>query len=262
MEKKYEYLTLQTPDNYPHVALITINRPQALNALSSAVMQEVLSVLLYLDTHPDIRISVLTGSKRAFSAGADISEMQSLTAVDQLQKKLFQAWDQLDLIKKPWIAVVDGYCLGGGFELAMSADMIFASQEAVFGQPEIKIGTMPGAGGTQRLTRAIGKSRAMYYILSGETFSASEAFDFGLVAQIMSSEVLLSTSLQMASKMAQHSQVALNLAKNSINQGFEMTLKTGLQNERHNFFLTFASEDQKEGMRAFIEKRAPQFKDR
>jgi enoyl-CoA hydratase len=257
----FEHLLIERQyKGHPHLACITLNRPKVLNALCTPLMQELIQALDELDQNIETRVIILTGSDRAFAAGADISEMSEATAVDQIHLNRFKSWRKIRLIQKPIIAAVNGFALGGGCELAMSCDFILAGDKAQFGQPEIKIGTIPGAGGTQRLTKALGKSKAMYYILTGEMISAQEAFEQGLVAKIFPSETLMKETFEVAKKLAEKSQVCLNLAKDAVNHAFESHLDAGLEYERKNFFLTFASDDQKEGMNAFIEKRSPQFK--
>ncbi len=243
-----------------HVALIELNRPKELNALSRQVMLEIRDALRELDEDDNVRAIILTGGQKVFAAGADIKQMADATAIDMLNIDQFSTWDQIKKTRKPIIAAVSGFALGGGCELAMTCDMIVASNTAKFGQPEIKIGTMPGAGGTQRLTRAIGKVRAMEMVLTGKFISAEEALSYGLVNRIVPAELLLDETLKLATEIAKLSPVAIKLAKESVNNAFNSTLDEGLQFERKNFYLTFASQDQKEGMAAFVEKRAPDFK--
>ncbi len=241
----------------PGVALVRLNRPESLNALNRALVAQLTDTLLALDQDESVRAIVLTGNERAFAAGADIKEMASDSAVDMLKLDQFQRWDQIKRLKKPLIAAVSGYALGGGCELAMLCDIIIASETAQFGQPEIKIGVIPGAGGTQRLTRAIGKSRAMEYVLTGRFFSAQQAEAWGLVSRVVPVELYLEEALKLAAEIAAMPPLAVQLAKQSINKAYELSLEEGLHFERRNFYLLFATEDQKEGMRAFMEKRAP-----
>jgi enoyl-CoA hydratase len=243
-----------------YIALIELNRPKELNALSRQVMLEIRDALRTLDEDDTVRVIILTGGQKVFAAGADIKQMADATAIDMLNIDQFSTWDQIKKTRKPIVAAVSGFALGGGCELAMTCDMIIASDTAKFGQPEIKIGTMPGAGGTQRLTRAIGKVRAMEMVLTGKFISAEEALSYGLVNRIVPAELLLDETLKLAAEIAKLSPVAVKLAKESVNNAFNSTLDEGLQFERKNFYLTFASEDQKEGMAAFVEKRAPDFK--
>jgi len=244
------------------VASIQLNRPKELNALNTKLMQELRDALQTLDKNDQVRAIVLTGNEQAFAAGADIKQMADRSAVDMLMIDQFSTWDQIKKTKKPLIAAVSGFCLGGGCELAMTCDMIIASESARFGQPEIKIGVMPGAGGTQRLTRAIGKAKAMEMVLTGRFVSAQEALALGLVNKVTPVEMYLREALTLASEIAQMSPVAAQLAKESVNRAFETHLDEGLQSERKNFYLCFSTEDQKEGMKAFIEKRKPEYKGR
>jgi enoyl-CoA hydratase len=242
------------------VALIRLNRPKELNALNLQLMQELRDALQKLDKNENVRVIILTGNDQAFAAGADIKQMADRTAIDMLMIDQFSTWEQIRRTKKPIIAAVSGFALGGGCELAMICDMIIASESAKFGQPEIKIGVMPGAGGTQRLTRTIGKAKAMELVLTGKFLSAEEALSYGLVNKIVPVEMYLREAVQLAREIAQMAPVAIQLAKESVNRAFETLLDEGLMFERKNFYLTFASEDQKEGMKAFIEKRKPDYK--
>ncbi len=253
---------LVTPQARPRVALIQLNRPKELNALNLQLMQEVAAALRELDQDPEVRAIVLAGSERAFAAGADIKQMAGRTAIDMLLIDQFTIWDSIRRTTKPLIAAVSGFALGGGCELAMTCDMIVASETAQFGQPEIRIGTMPGAGGTQRLTRAIGKARAMEMVLTGQSISAAEAAQHGLVNRVVPVGQFLEEAFRLAGSIAQMSPVAARLAKESVNRAFETHLDEGLHFERKNFYLTFASDDQKEGMAAFVEKRPADFKGR
>lgn len=246
-------------DNHPHIALVKLNRPKVLNALSTDLMNQLIDALFKLEDDKEVRVIVLTGDDRAFAAGADIAEMVEHTPVDKIMENRFRAWSQLPLIGKPIIAAVSGFALGGGCELAMTCDMIIAGDNAKFGQPEISIGAMPGAGGTQRLTRIIGKSKAMLMNLTGEMIDAKKAYDWGLVAKVVPAETLLQETFEIAKKIAAKAPVAVRLAKESINRAYETTLKEGMEFERRNFYLTFSSSDQKEGMRAFLEKREAKY---
>jgi enoyl-CoA hydratase len=243
-------------------ALVRLNRPKQLNALNAAVMDELCATLEELDRDDAVRAIVVTGNERAFAAGADIGEMADASAVDMLRSNRIGQWDRIRRIGKPVIAAVGGWCLGGGCELAMTLDLVIAGEGAKFGQPEINIGVIPGAGGTQRLTRAIGKSRAMEMILTGEPMDAREAERRGLVARVVPDELLVEDALALAAGIAEKSPVALRLAKEAVNAAFEMGLTDALAHERRLFYLLFASEDQKEGMAAFLEKRKPDFKGR
>ncbi|WP_242922659.1 enoyl-CoA hydratase-related protein [Pontibacter liquoris] len=251
---------LVTPQAQPHVALIQLNRPKELNALNLQLMGELRDALKSLDADPEVRVIIITGDARAFAAGADIKQMAGKTAIDMLSIDQFATWDQIRKTKKPLIAAVSGFALGGGCELAMTCDMIVASETAMFGQPEIKIGVMPGAGGTQRLTKAIGKAKAMELVLTGKFMTAAEAEKHGLINRIVPVELYLDEAFKLAAEIAQMSPVAAMLAKEAINRSFETHLDEGLHLERKNFYLCFASEDQTEGMNAFVEKRKPEFR--
>jgi enoyl-CoA hydratase len=245
------------------VALVTIDRPDVLNALSFDLLDELAATLERLDTDPGCRAIVLTGSgTRAFAAGADIRELARQTPVSLLVDDRFAAWDRIGAIRTPLIAAVRGFALGGGCELAMSCDIIIAAEDAVFGQPEINLGVMPGAGGTQRLARAIGKARAMDLVLTGRTITAAEADRMGLVSRVVASDDTVDEALELARRIAGQAPVAVLAAKEAIKQADELPLSAGLRHERRAFFLLFASDDQEEGMAAFVEKRAPQWKGR
>ena len=250
------------PEYKKHVALIELNRPKELNALNLQLMGELRDALKQLDNDDNVRAIILTGNEKAFAAGADIKQMANKSAVDMLIIDQFSTWDQIRKTKKPLIAAVSGFALGGGCELAMTCDMIIASETAKFGQPEIKIGVMPGAGGTQRLTKAIGKAKAMELVLTGRFISADEAERYGLVNKVVPVEMYMHEAVTLATEIAQMSPIAAQLAKESVNRSFETHLDEGLTFERKNFYLTFASEDQSEGMQAFIEKRRPEYKGR
>jgi enoyl-CoA hydratase len=257
-----EQFVLVERDEARRVALLRFNRPKQLNALNGQVMDQLCSALEALDRDETIRVMVVTGSERAFAAGADIGEMATATPIDMLRGNRIAQWDRVRRIGKPVIAAVAGWCLGGGCELAMALDLIVAAESARFGQPEINLGVIPGAGGTQRLTRAIGKSAAMEMILTGEPIDAREAHRLGLVARVVPNELLVEDALTLAAKIATKSPLALRLAKEAVNAAYEMSLTDALAHERRLFYLLFASEDQKEGMAAFLEKRDPDFKGR
>jgi enoyl-CoA hydratase len=240
-------------------ALARLNRPEQLNALNAAAMDALCAALEELDGDEEVRAIVVTGNQRAFAAGADIGEMANATPVEMLRSNRIGQWDRVRKIGKPVIAAVNGWCLGGGCELAMTLDLIIAGAGARFGQPEINIGVIPGAGGTQRLTRAIGKARAMEMILTGEPMGAAEARDRGLVARVVPDELVVEEALALAAQIATKSPVALRLAKEAVNAAYETDLTQGLAHERRLFYLLFASDDQKEGMAAFMEKRTPDF---
>jgi enoyl-CoA hydratase len=251
-----EYIIL-TEQYRPFISLIQLNRPKDLNALNLQLMQELRDTLMQLDKNDNVRVIIITGNEQAFAAGADIKQMADKTAIDMFMIDQFSTWDQVKKTRKPIIAAVSGFALGGGCELAMTCDMIIASETAKFGQPEIKIGVMPGAGGTQRLTRALGKAKAMELVLTGKFLSAQEALFYGLINRIVPVELYLQEAVQLATEIAQMSPVATQLAKEAVVRSFETHLDEGLHFERKNFYLAFASDDQKEGMKAFIEKRKP-----
>jgi enoyl-CoA hydratase len=255
----YETIIVEVEDK---VGLIRLNRPKLLNALNETVMAELVDALEKLDADAGVGCIVLTGNEKAFAAGADIREMSEESAVDLMRSNRFRMWDRIKNITKPIIAAVSGYALGGGCEVAMACDMIVASETAKFGQPEITLGIIPGAGGTQRLTRAVGKALAMEVILANRWLSAEEAARAGLVNRVVPVESYLEEAMNLARNIAGRAPLAVRLAKEAINQAFESTLEGGLAVERRNFYLLFATEDQTEGMRAFIEKREPEFKGR
>jgi len=245
------------------VALITLNRPKALNALSAQLVRELSDALDGYEADDAIGAIVLTGSERAFAAGADIKEMQGKTFTEAyLQDFVTKDWERVTRCRKPVIAAVAGFALGGGCELAMMCDFILAAETAKFGQPEITIGTMPGAGGTQRLTRAIGKAKAMEMCLTGRMMDAAEAERLGLVSRIVPAAELVEEAIKTAEKIAGMSRPAAMMVKESVNRAFETTLAEGIRFERRLFHATFATADQKEGMAAFVEKRPPSFKNR
>ena len=258
-QTSFEFIKVN-PQYDKYIGLIELNRPKELNALNRQLMVEIRDVLREWDEDDSIRVVILTGGERVFAAGADIKQMADATAISMLGIDQFSTWDQIRKTKKPIIAAVSGFALGGGCELAMTCDIIVASETAQFGQPEINIGTMPGAGGTQRLTRAVGKGLAMEMVLTGRFITAEEAQRAGLVVRVVPVEVLLPETVKLAKLIAAKSPIAIRLAKESVNKAFETSLDEGLQFERKNFYLTFASEDQKEGMKAFVEKRSPDFK--
>jgi enoyl-CoA hydratase len=245
------------------VALVTLNRPDVLNALNFALLDELATALEKLDDDADCRCVVITGSgERAFAAGADIKELAQQTPITLTEADDFRHWNRIGRIRKPLIAAVRGVALGGGCELAMACDMIVAADDARFGQPEIKLGVMPGAGGTQRLTRAIGKARAMDLILTGRTIGAREAEAHGLVTRVVPAEATLHSALGLAAEIAAQAPLAVLAAKDAILRADELSLEAGLAFERRAFFLLFATEDQREGMDAFTAKRQPTWKGR
>lgn len=255
----YENIIVETRGK---VGLITLNRPQALNALNSAVLGELLVATRAFDADNNIGAIVLTGSEKAFAAGADIKEMQTKTYVDVYLGDLFSGWEDFTRTRKPIIAAVAGYALGGGCELAMMCDFIIAGDNAKFGQPEITLGVMPGMGGSQRLTRFVGKSKAMDMCLTGRMMDAEEAERAGLVSRIVPVGELVGEALKAAAKIADFSLPSVIMNKEAINRSYEVTLAEGLRFERRVFQSMFALEDQKEGMSAFVEKRKPEFRNR
>jgi len=241
------------------IATVLLNRPNRLNALSGPLMSELAASLQDLDADDDVRCIVLGGSDRAFAAGADIAEMVDASVIDMYAAERVDRWAAIRAVRTPLVAAVSGFCLGGGCELAMSCDLVVASETAVFGQPETALGILPGAGGTQRLTRTVGKALAMDMILSGRRLSAREALAAGLVARVVAREAWLEEARRVAREIASKGPVANRLAKEAVDRAFEGPLSLGLDYERHQLYLAFASEDAKEGIRAFLEKRAPEF---
>lgn len=242
------------------VLTITLNRPEALNALNTKLLEELANLLDATQDNPEVRAVVITGSRRAFAAGADVREMASLDAVGVLKDPRVDHWKRITAFKKPLIAAINGFCLGGGCELAMHADIIIAGEDAQFGQPEIKLGIMPGAGGTQRLLRSVGKSLAMQMVLTGEPISAKQAKSAGLISEITVPEMTLERAQAVATQIARHGPIAVEMAKDSLLKAFDTDLASGLLYERKAFTLLAATEDRNEGINAFIEKRKPIFK--
>ena len=243
------------------LGIITLNRPQAMNALNSKLVTELISALDEFEKDEGVRCLVIAGSERAFSAGADIHEMENMTAVQMtMTGHFFPLWDKVGRYPKPIVGALSGYVLGGGLELAMSLDVLVASETTQLGQPEIDIGVMPGGGGTQRLARAVGKAKAMEMILTGKRIGADEARTLGRGSKVVPKEAYLEEAKKVAYEIASKSPVAIRLAKMAVNKAFEMGLSQGLDFEREVFYLLFASEDKTEGMKAFLEKRRPEFK--
>lgn len=242
------------------VGVLRLNRPKALNALNATVMTELAAALYTLDQDDSIHCLIITGSDKAFAAGADIKEMAGASAVEMITRDSIALWDRVRAIHKPIIAVVSGWCLGGGCELALSCDMIVASETAKFGLPELNLGVIPGAGGTQRLTHALGKALAMELILTGRNLTAPEALSYGLVNRVLPVDDYFDEALKLAREVAGKAPLAARMAKEAINQAFEGSLTEGLAAERRSFYFLFATEDQKEGMDAFVNKRPPQWK--
>ena len=244
----------------PPIAVVLLNRPKQLNALSDDLMEELVRTLTELDQDDDIRCIVLGGSDRAFAAGADIGALAETTPYEAATSDRLARWDSIRKVGKPIVAAVSGFCLGGGCELAMLCDLIVASETAQFGQPEINLGLMPGAGGTQRLTRAVGKALAMDVILSGRFLTAREAQSAGLVARVVEPEAWLEESKRLARTIGEKSPLALRLAKQAVNRAFESSLQLGVEYERQAFSIALGTGDAHEGMAAFLEKRKPEFK--
>jgi enoyl-CoA hydratase len=241
------------------VGLVRLNRPKVLNALNTATMTELVAAFDGFTLNDDVRCVVLTGDARAFAAGADISEMAGQGVAQMLTGNRFGVWQRLREFPKPVIAAVSGVALGGGLELAMTCDIMIASESARFGQPEINLGIIPGAGGTQRLTKAVGKSLAMEMVLNARMLTAQEALEVGLISRIFPVETYLENALEIARQIASRAPIAVRLGKNAVLKSFDTTLEVGLEAERHNFYLLFGTEDQKEGMAAFLEKRRAQW---
>lgn len=255
----YSNILVQTDGD---IGIISLNRPNTRNALSAPLMQELLTALNSFESDEKIRCVVITGSEKVFSSGADIKEMSNLDAVTALKQSNLERFDVIKKISKPIIAAVSGYALGGGLELAMTCDIVIAAEDTKFGQPEINIGVFPGAGGTQRLTRVIGKYKAMDMILTGKMITAKEALDNGLVSRVVPNELYLEEAKKVAHEIAAKSPLAAKIAKESVLKSYETTLTDGLEFERRNFYLMMSSEDKQEGMKAFLEKRKPEFKGR
>lgn len=241
------------------VGVIFINRPKAMNALNGQVMAEIADSLEGFDQNTAIGAAVITGDERAFAAGADIKEMAEASSVDMLKADRIAYWDRLKGIKIPIVAAVSGWCLGGGNELAMACDMIVASETAKFGQPEVTIGVIPGAGGTQRLTRAVGKALAMEMVLNNRHLTAEEAEQHGLVNRVVPVERYLAESVGLAQELAARAPLAVRFGKEMVNQAFETFLADGIEDERRSFYFLFSTKDQKEGMGAFMDKREPEW---
>jgi len=262
MTEQRDRLVLVEREPERHIATVLLNRPERLNALNEPLMSELADALRELDADEDARCIVLGGSEKAFAAGADIAEMATASAMDMYTARRVDRWDAIRAVRTPLVAAVSGFCLGGGCELAMSCDLIVASETAQFGQPETALGLLPGAGGTQRLTHAVGKAVAMDVILSGRRLSAQEALAAGLVARVVPSSDWLEEAKLVAAEIATKGPVANRLAKEAVNRAFEGPLSLGLDYERRVLYLAFASEDAREGLNAFLEKRPPGFRGR
>jgi enoyl-CoA hydratase len=254
---EYEHILVERDEP---IAVVRLNRPKVLNALSVPLMTELVTAVVELDADPAVRCIVLTGNERAFAAGADIAEMADASAVEMLRRNQFARWEQLKRVRTPLIAAVSGFALGGGCELALMCDMIVCAESARFGQPEILIGVIPGAGGTQRITRAVGKALAMEMVLTGRQITAQEAHAAGLVNRVAPNELYLESAKQLAREVAARPPLAVMLGKDAVLAAFDTTLEAGLEAERKNFYLLFATTDMREGMQAFLEKRPPQWK--
>ncbi|XP_057669615.1 probable enoyl-CoA hydratase, mitochondrial [Diorhabda carinulata] len=258
-KETFEFVKVSKVGEKQNVGLVQLNRPKALNALCTDLMNEVGTALKSFDNDKSVGAIILTGNEKAFAAGADIKEMVNNTFTQCITEDFLGNWTSISRVRKPVIAAVNGYALGGGCELAMMCDIIYAGDKAKFGQPEILIGIIPGAGGTQRLIRSVGKSKAMEIVLTGDQITAQEAHQIGLVSKVVPADQLLSETVKLAEKIANNSQVANAIAKESVNTALETTLQEGLHFEKRFFHSCFATKDQKEGMKAFIEKRKPNF---
>jgi len=255
--KKFQFILTEIDGN---VGVIKLNRPKSYNALSYELLTELMDALTEFDQVQEIGAMVITGNEKAFAAGADISDMAEASREDMEQSPFIPAFDRIGNISKPVIAAVSGFCLGGGNELAMSCDMIIASESAVFGQPEINLGVIPGAGGTQRLTRIVGKQLAMEMTINNRSLTASEALQYGLVNHIYPVDDYLNQAITLAQEIAARAPLAIKAAKEMVNQSYQVFLTQGIKEERSKFYDLFSSQDQKEGMKAFLEKRKPDWK--
>ncbi|MED1952909.1 enoyl-CoA hydratase-related protein [Brevibacillus centrosporus] len=252
----YEYITVAREDG---VGIVTLNRPKILNALNLKLIDELVTELTNLDKDSEIRTILLTGNEKAFAAGADINEMAEASAIEIMKRDQFAVWDRISLISKPIIGAVSGFALGGGCELMMNCDIVIASETAVIGQPEIKLGVMPGAGGTQRLVRAVGLRKAMEMLLTGDPITAKEALQYGLVNRVVPVEVYYQEALKLAKHIAGQPPLAVQVIKKAAHKADDLPLQEGMDYERNGFYLLLASEDRQEGMQAFLEKRKPRF---
>ncbi|KGX86889.1 enoyl-CoA hydratase-related protein [Pontibacillus litoralis] len=256
---EYRFLQVTVVDG---IALVELNRPDVLNAINRAMVTELVQAFEHADKDERIGVIVLTGKGRAFAAGADIDEMRKEGPIDFELADPFADWDKILRIRKPIIGAVKGFALGGGFELALACDVLFASHQAQFAFPEVNLGVMPGAGGTQQLTKIIGKKKALAYLWTGDRMTAQQAYDCDIVTRLIDEEVLLEETMKFAKRITRQPSLAIRLIKESVNVAVDVPLEEGMKQERKNFYLLFASEDQKEGMNAFVEKRPPQFKGR
>jgi len=260
-DPSYEHILVDKQGENGCVGVITLNRPKALNALFDPLMREVAAASQAMDNDPSVAAIVLTGSQKAFAAGADIKAMQNKEFAEVYNGNFLSHWDQITYLRKPIIAAVNGYALGGGCEVALMCDILIAGEKAKFGQPEITIGTIPGAGGSQRLSRVIGKSRTMQMCLTGEMITAQQACEWGMVSSVHPPEELVNEAVKIGEKIATHSKLIVAMCKEAVNTGYEMTLREGLHFEKRTFHSTFSTNDRKEGMTAFAEKRKPNFTD-
>jgi enoyl-CoA hydratase len=257
MNRQYEYINAGVEAG---IGLVELNRPKVLNAINRQMVSEILSAFEQFDRDPEVKVILLSGKGRAFAAGADIAEMANDNAIDFELLNQFTDWDRIAVVKKPIIGAVQGFALGGGFEMALCCDMLFAADDAEFGFPEVNLAVMPGAGGTQRLTKLIGKTRAMEWLMTGDRMSADEAHRLGIINRVVARELLMEETKRFAAKLAKQPPLSIRLIKESVLKAVDYSLYEGMQYERKNFSLLFASEDQKEGMKAFIEKRKPNYK--
>ncbi|WP_394583851.1 enoyl-CoA hydratase-related protein [Cytobacillus firmus] len=257
MSKSYETIEVSQQGK---LGLIVLNRPKVLNAINRTMVSEILAAMEGFEADPAVKAIVLSGNGRAFAAGADIDEMANDHAIDFELRNQFKDWDRLAMIKKPIIGAVQGFALGGGFELALCCDLLYAADNAEFGFPEVNLGVMPGAGGTQRLTKLVGKTKAMEWLFTGKRISAREALHHGIVNQLIAEELLLEETMKAAEQISSQAPIAIRLIKEAVLKAVDTPLNEGMEFERKNFYLLFSTEDQKEGMNAFIEKRKPHFK--
>ena len=256
MIRTYEYIEVSIEGA---IGVVMLNRPKVLNAINRPMVTEIVTVIEEFDRDDEVKVIVLSGKGRAFAAGADIDEMAEATAIELELLNQFTEWDRLAWVKKPIVGAVQGFALGGGFELALCCDILFAAHDAEFGFPEISLGVMPGAGGTQRLTKLMGKSKAMEWLLTGDRMSADEALHHGVINRVVAKELLMEETMKFARKIGKQAPLSLRLIKESVHKAVDYPIYEGMQFERKNFYLLFASKDQKEGMRAFKEKRKPNF---
>ncbi|WP_026582340.1 enoyl-CoA hydratase-related protein [Bacillus sp. J33] len=254
---KYEYIDVTKQEK---LGLIALNRPSVLNAINRPMVSEILEAMEGFEADSSIRAIVISGRGRAFAAGADIDEMADDNTIDFELRNQFKDWDRLAMIKKPIIGAVQGFALGGGFELALCCDLLYAADDAEFGFPEVNLGVMPGAGGTQRLTKLVGKTKAMEWLFTGKRITAREALQHGIVNSLISKELLMEETIKAAELIANQAPISIRLIKEAVLKAVDSPLNEGMEFERKNFYLLFSTEDQKEGMQAFIEKRKPQFK--